>query len=217
LSPGEVTRGEVARPGGTGERHGRLALQSNPPAAECGTEAGEHMIRRCGREDFEAVHAIINDAAQAYRGVIPADRWHEPYMTRDALAAEIADGVAFWGLEQDGALQGVMGIQDRGEVALIRHAYVRTARRRAGIGAALLAHLERATAKPILIGTWAAATWAVRFYEKHGYRLVAPDEKDRLLAAYWRIPARQVETSVVLASPRWFEAADKIETPESRS
>lgn len=167
------------------------------------------MIRVCGAEDFEAVYAIINDAAAAYRGVIPADRWHEPYMSREALAAEIADGVEFWGLEQDGPLQGVMGIQDRGDVALIRHAYVRTARRRAGIGGALLAHLERVTAKPILIGTWAAASWAVRFYEKHGYRLVAPEAKDRLLATYWRVPARQVETSVVLASPRWFEVAGK--------
>jgi len=166
------------------------------------------VIRRCGPEDFEAVWEIINDAAQAYRGVIPADRWHEPYMSREVLAAEVADGVVFWGLAEDGVLQGVMGIQDRGEVALIRHAYVRTARRRAGIGAALLGCLERATAKPILIGTWAAASWAVRFYEKHGYRLVGPEEKDRLLAAYWRIPARQVETSVVLASRRWFETAD---------
>lgn len=165
----------------------------------------QHMIRRCGPGDFDAVWTIIDDAAQAYRGVIPADRWHEPYMSREALAAEIGDGVEFWGLEQDGALAGVMGIQDRGAVALIRHAYVRTARRRAGIGGELLAHLERATAKPILIGTWAAASWAVCFYEKHGYRLLAPDEKDRLLATYWRIPARQVETSVVLASPRWFE------------
>lgn len=169
------------------------------------------MIRQCGPDDFEAVWAIINDAAAAYRGVIPADRWHEPYMGRDALAAEIADGVAFWGLAEDGVLQGVMGIQDRGAVALIRHAYVRTARRRAGIGARLLAHIERTTAKPILIGTWAAASWAVRFYEKHGYRLVPPAEKDRLLATYWRIPARQVETSVVLASPRWFAAPERGE------
>ncbi|MCC6610211.1 MAG: GNAT family N-acetyltransferase [Burkholderiales bacterium] len=175
------------------------------------------MIRRCGAQDFDAVWEIINDAAQAYRGIIPADRWHEPYMTREALAAEIADGVAFWGFEEDGALQGVMGSQDRGDVTLIRHAYVHTARRRAGIGGALLAHLERATAKPILIGTWAAASWAVRFYEKHGYRLVATGEKDRLLAAYWRVPARQVETSVVLVSPRWFENTERIGAPESRS
>jgi GNAT superfamily N-acetyltransferase len=159
------------------------------------------VIRRCRPDDLDAILAIINDAAQAYRGVIPADRWHEPYMTRAALEAELADGVAFFGAEADGALAGVMGIQDRGEVALVRHAYVRTAARRGGIGGALLAHIEGLAAKSILIGTWAAADWAIRFYEKHGYRQVGPAEKDALLARYWRIPARQVETSVVLASP----------------
>ncbi len=161
------------------------------------------LIRPCRPDDFDAIHAIINDAAQAYRGVIPADRWHDPYMTREALAAEIADGVAFSGAEVDGALAGVMGIQDRGEVALVRHAYVRTAVRRGGIGSALLAHVEGLAGKPILIGTWAAADWAIRFYEKHGYRQVTPAEKDVLLPRYWRIPARQVETSVVLASPSY--------------
>jgi len=161
------------------------------------------MIRICGPDDLDAIFAIINDAAQAYRGVIPADRWHDPYMSRDELEAEIADGVVFWGLERDGALTGVMGIQDKGEVALVRHAYVRSADRRAGIGGALLEHLERREQKPILIGTWAAAAWAIRFYEKRGYRLVTEQEKDRLLAKYWRVPPRQVDTSVVLASPRW--------------
>ena len=161
------------------------------------------MIRLCEPDDFEAILAIINDAAQAYRGVIPVDRWHDPYMGRDELAAEIGAGVEFWGLERDGALSGVMGIQDRGDVTLIRHAYVRTGVRRSGMGSALLEHLERRTGKPILIGTWAAAAWAIRFYEKRGYRLVTPDEKGQLLAKYWRIPPRQVETSVVLASPRW--------------
>jgi GNAT superfamily N-acetyltransferase len=163
-------------------------------------------IRSCTHDDFDAILAIVNDAAEAYRGVIPADCWHEPYMSRAELAAEIADGVAFRGCEEGGALVGVMGIQDRGEVTLVRHAYVRTLRRRSGIGGALLAHLERETAKPILIGTWAAALWAVRFYEQHGYRLVAPAEKNALLARYWRVPPRQVDTSVVLASPRWVEA-----------
>jgi GNAT superfamily N-acetyltransferase len=161
------------------------------------------MIRPCGPDDLDAIFAIINDAAQAYRGVIPDDRWHDPYMGRDELATEITSGVAFWGIETEGTLAGVMGIQDRDDVALIRHAYVRTSQRRSGIGGRLLAHLERVTEKPILIGTWAAARWAIRFYEKHGYRLVTPVEKDRLLARYWRIPLRQVETSVVLASPRW--------------
>jgi GNAT superfamily N-acetyltransferase len=160
-------------------------------------------VRPCTPEELAVILEIVNDAAIAYRGVIPADRWHEPYMSRDELTAEIADGVVFWGAERDGRLAGVMGIQDRGEVALIRHAYVRTAARRGGIGAALLRHLERLTAKPILIGTWAAADWAIRFYVKHGYRQVGPDEKAVLLARYWRIPARQIETSVVLASASW--------------
>lgn len=161
------------------------------------------MIRTCGSDDLGAIFTIINDAAQAYHGVIPADRWHDPYMSRDELDTEIAAGVVFWGHERDGALTGVMGIQDRDEVALIRHAYVRSADRRTGVGGALLAHLEQRTPKPVLIGTWAAATWAIRFYENHGYRLVTPREKDRLLAKYWRVPPRQIETSVVLASPRW--------------
>jgi GNAT superfamily N-acetyltransferase len=171
------------------------------------------MIRPCGSDDLDAIFAIINDAAQAYRGVIPDDCWHDPYMGRDELLSEIADGVVFWGLEVEGrsggVLAGVMGIQDKGEVALIRHAYVRNGDRRSGIGGTLLEHLERSTAKPILVGTWAAATWAIRFYEKHGYRLTTRQEKDRLLARYWRVPPRQVETSVVLASPRWQRSRDQ--------
>jgi GNAT superfamily N-acetyltransferase len=164
------------------------------------------MIRRCREDDFEAIYDIVNDAAEAYRGVIPADRWKEPYMPRAELREEIDAGVAFWGWEQDGELIGVMGIQDVGDVTLIRHAYVRTARRRQGIGTRLLGHLRELTRGPILIGTWADALWAVRFYEKHGFRLVSPAEKDRLLAKYWSIPARQVATSVVLAGPRWLAA-----------
>jgi N-acetylglutamate synthase-like GNAT family acetyltransferase len=160
-------------------------------------------IRPCSTPDVPALFAIINDAAQAYRDIIPADRWHEPYMPREELEAEIADGVAFWGAARDGRLIGVMGIQDRGDVALIRHAYVRTAERRSGIGAALLRHLETLTAKPILIGTWSAATWAIDFYRKHGYRVLSRAEIERLLRKYWRIPDRQIETSVVLASARW--------------
>jgi len=162
-------------------------------------------IRECTEADFEMILEIVNDAAQAYRGVIPGDRWHEPYMDRDELRAEIEGGVVFWGFERDGRLEGVMGIQDRGEVNLIRHAYVRTRVRRRGIGTRLLRHLQGLTTKPVLIGTWAAATWAVAFYEKHGYRLVPEAEKRRLLRTYWSIPERQVETSVVLADARWRE------------
>ncbi len=157
------------------------------------------MIRRCTDQDDDAILAIVNDAAEAYRGIIPADRWHEPYMPAAELREELADGVEFWGWEEDGELAGVMGIQDRGDVTLIRHAYVRTTCRRGGIGTALLRHLETLTDRPILIGTWATAAWAIRFYEKNGYRMVTPEEKSRLLRRYWRIPERQVETSVVLA------------------
>lgn len=161
------------------------------------------MIRICVESDFNAIHAIINDAATAYRGVIPDDRWHEPYMTREHLAGEIADGVVFRGLERDGKLVGVMGIQDRGEVMLIRHAYVRTNERRNGIGGRLLAELLEQADRPVLVGTWAAAWWAVDFYRKHGFKEVSAGEKDRLLKKYWRIPDRQVETSVVLADGSW--------------
>ena len=143
--------------------------------------------------------AIINDAAQAYRGIIPADRWHEPYMPMDELNGQIADGIAFSGYESGGKLVGVMGIQDKGEVVLIRHAYVRSSERRKGIGEKLLKHLEASARKPILIGTWADAAWAIGFYEKNGYRVVSRAETDRLLRKYWSIPERQIETSVVLA------------------
>ncbi len=161
------------------------------------------MLRACTAADLDAILAVVNDAAQAYRGVIPADRWHEPYMARAELEREIAAEVRFWGWEEGGTLAGVMGLQDRGEVDLIRHAYVRTCDRRRGIGARLLAHVESLSAKPILIGTWAAADWAIRFYQKHGYRALAREEAARLLRRYWSVPERQIETSVVLASARW--------------
>jgi GNAT superfamily N-acetyltransferase len=143
--------------------------------------------------------AIINDAAQAYQGVIPADRWHEPYMPMDELRAQIDDGVVFSGCESGGQLLGVMGVQDKGEVTLIRHAYVKTSERRKGIGERLLRHLEATTRKPVLIGTWADAAWAIRFYEKNGYRVRPRAETATLLKKYWTIPERQIETSVVLA------------------
>jgi N-acetylglutamate synthase-like GNAT family acetyltransferase len=157
------------------------------------------MIRPCKPDDFETIYEIVNDAAQAYKGVIPADRWHEPYMPREELQHEIDAGVRFWGYEENGELVGVMGIQEMQDVTLIRHAYVRTTQRRKGIGGKLLSHLLTLSERPILIGTWAAATWAIRFYEKHGFRLVSEEEKNRLLKKYWSIPERQVETSVVLA------------------
>lgn len=153
-----------------------------------------------------AMLAIINDAARAYKGVIPADRWHEPYMPADQLAGEIAAGVEFWVAEEDGRVLGVMGIQDRGEVALVRHAYVSSNIQRKGVGTRLLQHVQGLTRKPVLIGTWAAATWAIDFYRRNGFTVVTPAEKDRLLRKYWSIPARQVETSVVLADRRWVKS-----------
>jgi GNAT superfamily N-acetyltransferase len=143
--------------------------------------------------------AIINDAAQAYKGIIPADRWHEPYMPMDELKAQLADGITFSGYESGGELLGVMGIQDKGDVKLIRHAYVRTSARRKGVGEKLLRHLEATTSKPVLIGTWRDAAWAIRFYEKNGYTCQSREETTRLLRKYWTIPERQIETSVVLA------------------
>lgn len=155
-------------------------------------------MRLCAASDFAAMFEIVNDAARAYKGIIPADRWHEPYMPEEELRHEIDAGVVFWGYEEDGRLVGVMGIQPVQDVTLIRHAYVRTARRGRGIGGELLQHLLGQANPPVLVGTWAAATWAVRFYEKYGFRLVTPEEKDRLLRTYWKISERQVETSVVL-------------------
>jgi N-acetylglutamate synthase-like GNAT family acetyltransferase len=157
------------------------------------------LIRQCKDDDFETIYEIINDAALVYKGVIPTDRWKEPYMSREELRHEIDEGVVFWGYEKDGNLIGVMGIQDVQDVTLIRHAYVRTPERNKGIGGKLLSHLRRMTDRPILIGTWADAIWAIRFYEKHGFRLISTEEKNRLLKKYWKIPERQVETSVVLA------------------
>jgi GNAT superfamily N-acetyltransferase len=158
------------------------------------------IIRRCTDSDFHSIFEIINDAASAYKGVIPPDRWHDPYMNDEQLRLEISAGVKFWGLANDRGIAGVMGIQDKGEVTLLRHAYVRTALRNKGIGTRLLKHLEPMSDKPILIGTWAAASWAVQFYQKNGYFLVSIEEKNRLLRQYWSIPERQVETSVVLAN-----------------
>ncbi len=164
------------------------------------------MIRECTETDFTTMFDIINDAAQAYKGVIPNDRWNEPYMPSEELRHEIDEGVVFWGLEHDGQLLGVMGIQGKGDVTLIRHAYVRTQAQKLGIGTRLLRHLESITEKPILIGTWADASWAISFYEKNGYAVLSEDEKNRLLVKYWSIPERQVETSVVLASRKWKKA-----------
>jgi GNAT superfamily N-acetyltransferase len=159
-------------------------------------------IRLCRDHERTAVLAIVNAAAEAYRGVIPADCWHEPYMPREELDGEIASGVVFWGQEEEGGgLVGVMGMQSVRDVDLIRHAYVLPGRQGQGGGGALLAHLRSLSARPMLVGTWAAAEWAIRFYERHGFQRVSPARKAMLLKAYWNIPDRQIETSVVLANP----------------
>jgi len=145
--------------------------------------------------------AIINAAAEAYRGVIPADRWHEPYMPEATLRDELAAGVRFWGIETKDGLHGVMGVQAVRDVDLIRHAYVRPDCQRLGIGAELIRYLRRRSARRMLVGTWAAASWAISFYERNGFTLVAQEHAAALLRSYWTIPERQIETSVVLANP----------------
>lgn len=164
------------------------------------------MIRKTASDHLSQLDEIINDGAQVYKGRIPADCWHDPYMPLPELERELAAGVEFWGWEENGRLLGVMGRQDRGEVYLIRHAYVYQACQQQGIGSRLLAFLLANIEKPILVGTWAAAWWAVQFYQKHGLQLLTTEEKDRLLRTYWNISERQVETSVVLGDERWFAA-----------
>lgn len=171
------------------------------------------MIRQCRNSEFETIYSIINDAAQAYKGVIPADCWKEPYLSKDELWYEINAGVLFWGCEEDDELIGVMGIQHVQDVTLIRHAYICMVRQNQGIGSKLLSYLRLRTTRPLLIGTWADAIWAVRFYEKHGFRLVSLEEKDRLLRKYWSVPERQIETSVVLADEKWFNVGMENSSP----
>jgi GNAT superfamily N-acetyltransferase len=158
-------------------------------------------VRVCRDDERDEILSIINAAAEAYRGVIPADRWHEPYMPRDEVDRELAAGVVFWGYDDGARLAGVMGLQHVRDVDLIRHAYVLPGKQRHGIGGALIRHLQQLSTRPMLVGTWAAATWAIRFYERYGFALVTPQRKTALLKAYWTIPERQIETSVVLANP----------------
>jgi len=158
-----------------------------------------NKIRSLLPSDFNSILKVINDAAQAYKGVIPGDRWKEPYMSAEELKGEIEAGVRFFGWVEDGRLLGVAGIQALKDTTLIRHAYVLPGCQRRGIGTRLLEYLiDLAETPEILIGTWADASWAIRFYEKHGFKLVSSTEKDRLLRTYWNIPERQIETSVVL-------------------
>lgn len=167
------------------------------------------MIRRCDDRDFEPIWAIINDGAQAYKGIIPADCWTEPYMPVEKLRHEIDAGVVFWGYEEAGALTGVMGLQQVQDVILIRHAYVRTGSQKRGIGGRLLSHLQGLASGPVLVGTWADAVWAIRFYERYGFQLVGRLEIERLLRKYWTVPKRQIETSVVLVDSKWLETGNE--------
>ncbi len=165
------------------------------------------MIRRCDPTDFDAILAVINDGAEAYRGKIPPDCWKEPYMPAVELEEEILAGVVFWAYEEGGTIAAVMGLQEVGDVTLIRHAYTRTSHQHRGLGSALLEHLRGQTTRPILIGTWKAATWAVRFYQRHGFHLVTKPEKRVLLQRYWTVPERQITESVVLADASHTPAA----------
>jgi GNAT superfamily N-acetyltransferase len=158
-------------------------------------------LRLCRDDEHADILRIVNAAAEAYRGVIPADRWHDPYMSAPELEREIAAGVVFWGYESDGALIGVMGTQPVDDVDLIRHAYVLPGHQGQGIGGQLLAYLRARSARRMLVGTWADAEWAIRFYARHGFEQVTPERKSELLKTYWSIPERQIETSVVLADP----------------
>ncbi|WP_438350038.1 GNAT family N-acetyltransferase [Paenibacillus sp. FA6] len=158
------------------------------------------MIRLCNEQDVKSIYDIINDAAQAYKGIIPEDRYHEPYMSLEELNEEINNGVLFWGYEVDNEVVGVMGLQEKGDVSLIRHAYVRTNQRNYGLGGKLLVYLVSLTKKPLLIGTWESAFWAIGFYEKYGFQVVSNESKEELLRKYWNVPDKQIQTSVVLTN-----------------
>lgn len=162
-------------------------------------------IQTSQNPDQPAILEIINEAAHIYRGVIPDDRWQEPYMSAEELEKEIADGVKFWIAEEEGCLLGVMGIQDKGEVALIRHAYISPEKQGTGVGTRLLRYVQSLTEKPVLVGTWSDASWAIEFYRRNGFTVVSSRLKNPLLRQYWSIPERQVETSVVLADARWMD------------
>lgn len=174
------------------------------------------LIRKAVQEDRDSILRVINDAAQAYRGVIPDDRWREPYMPEQELLEEIAQGVEFWMAQAEGPLLGVMGFQDRGAVALVRHAYVAPTAQRKGVGTRLLHHVQALAGKPVLVGTWADASWAIDFYIRNGFALLPAADKGRLLRMYWSIPERQIETSVVLADRTWMAAQDSAGRADQR-
>jgi len=165
------------------------------------------IVRRLGPEDAGNILRVVNDSAEAYRGVIPKEAWKEPYMDLTELSRDINDGVSMWGAEENGVICGVMGIQEKGDVTLIRHAYVASGFRRTGIGGRLLAQLMAIAGNPVLVGTWASALWAADFYEKHGFTLQSAERSAFLLSRYWEIPERQASASIVLADRRWMVSA----------
>lgn len=174
-------------------------------------------IAPCRDDDTPVIYEIINQSALAYKGIIPADAWHEPYMPIDELRSEIRRGVRFFGCQLDGKLVAVMGAEDVKDVTLIRHAYVRPELRRRGLGRALLAALCTLADRPILIGTWKAATWAVRFYEKNGFSLVGEDQRRSLLDKYWAVPERQKDVAVVLVDVKWRSSIIRLEAQRGKS
>jgi GNAT superfamily N-acetyltransferase len=182
------------------------APQPEPTPAFEPVQEAYPRIRPLRDDEIDRALEIINQAALAYKGVIPTDCWQEPYMPEAELREEIAAGVNFWGCEAEAGLVGVMGRQDLGDVTLIRHAYVDPASQRQGVGGRLLASLLQEIPGPVLVGTWAAAWWAIRFYEEHDFELVSQTEKYRLLNTYWSISPRQAETSVVLGNSAWFRS-----------
>lgn len=154
------------------------------------------MIRELASVDADTIFDIINKAAGAYKFAIPADCYHEPYMTKEELLHEMGS-MTFFGWEEERRLVGIMGFQPVKDVTLIRHAYVLPDYQRRGIGSRLLKYLKLITkTKELLVGTWADANGAIDFYQKHEFRLMP--NKDELLNMYWSIPQRQIETSVVL-------------------
>ena len=163
------------------------------------------MIRKCRNSDFDTIYVIINESSQSYKGVIPSEYWKEPYMSKNELKREIDEGVEFFGYEVDGKLVGVMGIQHKQDITLIRHAYVCTSKQNRGIGGKLLSYLQELTTEPILIATWSSATRAIQFYKKHGFQLLFQEEGDRLQRKYWSTPEHKIKASVVFADQKWFK------------
>ena len=157
------------------------------------------MITECTKKNISNILYVINDASLKYKGIIPNDCWHEPYMTKQKLISEFANGVRMFGYNKDSNLVGVMGIQELKNVTLIRHAYILTQYQGLGIGKSLLQHLFKIkTSSCLLVGTWRDATWAIQFYEKFGFLLHTKKQTAQLLKKYWNLPSKQIENSVVL-------------------